>query len=253
MSSFVRRVAFYTAVWGALLWALSLQALPEPLTFDNANRLYEQGKFGEAAAAYEKLVQSGQISAAIYFNWGNALFKAGRIGRAIAAYQQAQRMAPRDPDVRANLQFARNQVQGPTFLPERLRRWLSKLTLNEWTVLAAATVWVWLLSLSLIQLRPALKPALKSYVAWGGLLALALCACFLTAFYFDRMAPRAIVVTQEAVARQAPLEESQSAFTLHDGAELQVLDQKDQWLQVQADARRIGWVRKDVLLLGPTS
>src|SRR6185436_11225451 len=77
------------------------------VTFDGANKLYEQGKFVEAAAGYEKLVLGGQSSAPIYYNLGNAYFKSGQIGRAIRAYRQAERLTPRDPDLRANLQFAR--------------------------------------------------------------------------------------------------------------------------------------------------
>jgi tetratricopeptide (TPR) repeat protein len=240
------------SAWLAMLSLfLAVRALAEvpAVAFDNANRLYEQGKFVDAAAAYEKLLQTGQTTEAIYFNWGNALFKAGHIGRAIAAYQQAQRIAPRDPDVRANLQFARNQVQGPTFVAERIWRWLARLTLNEWTWLAAGAVWLWFLLLSLLQFRPVLRPTIRPYALWGGLLALLLCAFFSAAFYFDRLSQRAVVVAQEAVVRQAPVDESQTAFTLHDGAELQILDQKDQWLQVQADPKRIGWVRRDSLLL----
>jgi tetratricopeptide (TPR) repeat protein len=241
-------------LWFLLLmpFAMGAALVPaEPLAsaFDDANKLYEQAKFSEAAAAYEKLLQNGQASEAIYFNWGNALFKSGRIGRAIAAYQQAERISPRDPDVRANLQFARNQVQGPTLLPDRLSRWLGKLSLNEWTWLAAAAAWAWLMLLTLRQWRPVLKAALKAYVVWLGLLTVALGVCFGAAFYFNHYERQAIVVAQETVARQAPLDESPSAFTLHDGAELQVLDQKDQWLQVQVDARRIGWVRKDSVAL----
>lgn len=240
------------SVWLAMLsLLLAVRALAElpAAAFDNANKLYEQGKFDDAAAAYDKLLQTGQTTEAIYFNWGNALFKAGHIGRAIAAYQKAQRIAPRDPDVRANLQFARNQVQGSTFLPERIWRWLARLTLNEWTWVAAGAVWLWLLLLSLLQFRPLLRPTLRPYALWGGLLALLLCAFFSAAFYFDRLSQRAVVVAQEAVVRQAPIDESQTAFTLHDGAELQILDQKDQWFQVQADPKRIGWVRRDSVFL----
>jgi tetratricopeptide (TPR) repeat protein len=105
--------------------------------FDSANKLYEEGKFADAAAAYEKLAQSGETSAALYFNLGNAFFKSGQIGRAVAAYRTAQQITPRDPDLRANLQFARNQAQRPTLSPDRWQRWLGRLTLNEWTVLAA--------------------------------------------------------------------------------------------------------------------
>jgi tetratricopeptide (TPR) repeat protein len=235
-----------------ILWFMffSLRGMAESpvAAFDNANKLYEQGKFDDAAKAYEKMVQTGHVSEPLYFNWGNALFKAGHIGQAIAAYQQAERIAPRDPDVRANLQFARNQVQGPTYLPERFWRWLGKLSLKEWTWVAAASLWAWLLMLTLVQWRPILKSVLKPYTLWLGVLALSLCACFSAAFYYSRLFPLAIVVAQEAVARQAPLEESQTAFTLHDGAEIEVLDQKDQWFQVQADAKRIGWVRRDALV-----
>src|SRR5262245_57940734 len=81
--------------------------------FDAANKLYAQSKFTDAAAAYEKIVAGGSASAALYFNLGNAYFKVNQLGRAIAAYRQAEELSPRDPDVRANAQFARNRVQGP--------------------------------------------------------------------------------------------------------------------------------------------
>src|ERR1700722_4648585 len=80
--------------------------------FDVANKLYAEGKFADAAATYEKILQSGAVSPALYFNYGNAEFKAGNLGRAIASYRQAKQLSPRDADVRANLEFARSQVQG---------------------------------------------------------------------------------------------------------------------------------------------
>src|SRR6266704_889866 len=121
--------------------------------FEAANKLYEQGKHSEAAANYEKLIQTGWVSAALYFNLGNALFKSGQIGRAIAAYRQAQQITPRDPDVRANLQFARNQTQGPTLAPSRWQGWLGRLSVNEWTLLAASGVWLLLFLLAAGQWR----------------------------------------------------------------------------------------------------
>ena len=93
-----------------------------PATFESANNLYYAGKFQEAATAYENLLQAGEHSAAVSFNLGNALLKAGLVGRAVANYHEAERLAPRDPDVRANLQFARNQVQGPSLSPTRWER-----------------------------------------------------------------------------------------------------------------------------------
>src|SRR5579862_8473067 len=177
-SRYFKRLVFVLTILLLMIGQIGALAETPTSAFDSANRLYEQGKFDEAAASFEKLVQAGFVSEALYFNWGNALFKAGRIGRALAAYQQAEKLSPRDPDVRANLQFARNQVQGPTLLPHRIFRWLGNLSLNEWTWLAAASVWIWLAVLTLSQARPVLRATLRPYAIWLGVLTAALWALF---------------------------------------------------------------------------
>jgi tetratricopeptide (TPR) repeat protein len=218
--------------------------------FDGANKLYEQGKFAEAAAAYENLIHSHSGSATLYFNLGNAWFKSGALGRALAAWRQAGHIAPRDPDVRANLQFARTQVQGPTLTPGRWQRWLGRFTLNEWAVLAAVALWVWLLILLAIQFRPNWRPALRT-PAWLSGAVFASLALGLGASMSIASAPVAIVVVREASVRNGPLEESQSAFTVHDGAELRVLDQKDDWFQVSLGERRVGWLKREQVIAFP--
>jgi hypothetical protein len=46
------------------------------------------------------------------------------------------------------------------------------------------------------------------------------------------------------------MDESQSAFTAHDGAELMVLGRDGDWLQVSGGSRQIGWLpQKDVALI----
>ena len=84
------------------------------------------------------MIHSGTVSPAIYFNLGNAYFKAGQLGRAIAALREAEKLAPRDPDVRANLQFIRGRVQGPAAAASSWQQWFATLTINEWAVLTAA-------------------------------------------------------------------------------------------------------------------
>jgi tetratricopeptide (TPR) repeat protein len=226
------------------LWPGALSA-----RFEAANKLYEEGKYAEAAASYERLLQGGQVSAALCFNLGNAAFKSSQIGRAIAAYRHAERLAPRDPDVRANLQFARNQVQGPTLPVGRWQRWLNRFTLDEWTVMAAAALWLLFLLLALLQWRPALKASLRRAVLAAAAGAVLLAACLAAALCQARSVRIAIVVKPEAVVRAGWFDESKEAFTVHDGAELKVLDQNDKWLQVGADPLRLGWIpRAEVVL-----
>ena len=78
-------------------------------TFFRANALYADGRYGDAAAEYERVLATGVASANTWFNLGNARLKAGQIGPAVLAYKRAARLAPGDPDIRANLAFAREQ------------------------------------------------------------------------------------------------------------------------------------------------
>src|SRR5262245_52588339 len=151
-------------------------------SFDAANRLYEQGKFADAAGTYEKLAQSSPASATLYFNLGNSWFKAGQLGRAIAAWRLAERLEPRDPSLRFNLAFARKKVTGSEAPTGSVwNRALKALTVNEWTGLASAGLWVWFLLLTAREWRPAWRRALSGYTATVGIAAAVLIGCLAAA------------------------------------------------------------------------
>src|SRR5690349_23195667 len=145
-----------------LVSIISVRSADVAAAFDTANRMYEQGKFQEAAANYEGLVRAGAKSPAVFFNLGNAWYKAGQLGRAIAAYRQAQRLAPRDPNVRFNLQFVRKQVTGSEQDPGPLwQQSLANLTVNEWALAAIAAYWTLFLLLAACEIRPSFRPVLR--------------------------------------------------------------------------------------------
>lgn len=217
--------------------------------FDAANKLYEEGRFKDAAAAYESIRQTGVASPALYFNLGNALFKSSQIGRALVAYRKAEQLAPRDPDVRANLQFARNQVQGPTRHAGRLERWLGTLSLNEWTALAAVSLWLTFVSLAAVQLKPKLAPSLRNFTIAAAVATVFFGAGLSLALATQNGASFAIVTVRDVTVHNGPFDESPGAFTAKDGAELRVLDHKDNWLQVTDDHRWTGWLKRNEVTL----
>jgi tetratricopeptide (TPR) repeat protein len=210
--------------------------------FSAANEFYAKGKFTEAAAAYEKILQTGGQSPALLFNFGNAEFKAGNLGKAIAAYRQAELLTPRDAELRANLAFVRNQVQGAAVRESQWQKWIGSLTLNEGALLAAVFFWLTFALLAARQIRPALVPKLRTAtrlavaltVFSGAVLALQ------AANHFNSSV--AVVTGAEATARSGPFDEAQSAFTVRDGAELSVLDRHDNWIQVANGAGKTGWL-----------
>jgi tetratricopeptide (TPR) repeat protein len=235
----------------ATLWGAS----PD-VQFDAANKLYEQGRYAEAAAAYEQLARLDPNSETIQFNLGNAWFKAGQTGRAIAAWRQVERSTPRDPGVRFNLQFARKKVSG-TDSPQgsAWQRALAALTLNEWSVLASTTVWLWFLLLGLREVRPNLRLALRGYTATAGIVAFLLAGCVAGAYAQSRT-PVVVVVVAEAIARSGPLDEAKVLHQFRDGTELTIVDKKqlngpDQtqsWILGRDPAQRQGWIKRDQVI-----
>jgi len=230
-----------------LVSVLPCFASSEPTAeFDAANKLYAETKFAEAAATYEKLAQSGSVSSALLFNLGNAHYKAGQVGRAIAAYRRAEQLSPRDADLRANLQFVRSQIQGPTVRPGLVERSVNGLSLNEWAGVSAGALWLTLGLLALRQFRPAQADSLRSWTRWSALATVALGTGLALAAQSAAPGRLVVVTAREATVRGSPLETAERAFTANDGAELRVLDHKDDWLQVtDGDARRFGWVKRE--------
>jgi tetratricopeptide (TPR) repeat protein len=241
-----------------IVFALSARAADAIAIFDQANRMYEQGKFAEAAAAYQHVIFQGHTSATVYYNLGNAWFKAGQFGRAIAAYRQAEDLAPRDPNIRFNLNFARKQVGGTNAGVSTLwERWVSRLTVNEWTAASAAAFWLLFVLLILREVRPAFRRSLGAYLTTAVALAVALSAMAGLAVYDRTGVHKAVVVVPQAVVRYGPLEDSRVYYQLRDGAEILVLDEKrsgqsESWLQVRDPAhagRRVGWLKRDQVVL----
>jgi hypothetical protein len=208
-------------------------------TFDAAARFYEQGRYSEAINAYDQLLTNGIVTPAVLFNQGNAWLRTDQIGKAIACYAQAQRFQPRDPDITANLRLARGKVDPPT-APRGLRPWLQRFTSQEWAIAALTLTWLCGLVLIARELLPRIRPPTTS-LAWllGGLSVVVTAGA--VAAGIEERRPFAVVISATP-ARFGPLEESQTAFPLPDGAEVMVTDRKDAWVQVRSSSGRSGWI-----------
>ena len=220
--------------------------------FNDANKLYEQGKFRDAAANYEKIIQSGSTSSTTFFNLGNAYLKSGQVGRAMVAYRSAQKLSPRDSNVRSNLQFARNQAGGGDPAPtKRFQNVLGTLTLNEWTVLTAVPVSLFFVALALRQWRGKEKNAFNGLILSLGILSAVFVLCLAVVIRYEFYTQFSVVIVPEAVVRRGTFEESPSVFTLRDGAEVTVLDKNNGWLQIVDAAGRSGWMLDKQLMSLP--
>jgi tetratricopeptide (TPR) repeat protein len=235
-----------------ILSAISLRAESTLDTFNQGNKFYEQGKYTQAVATYEKIAHTGNASPALYFNLGNAWLKAGQIGRAIYSYREGEALAPRDSDIRANLQIARNLAgaNNRSMLGNRWTRWIGRLTLNEWSLATASLLALFFIVLTAREIWLPLKKTGPLLPAIPGFASLCLIVCLGLAVDQRLIEKSSVVIVPEAVVRRGPLLESQSIFTVHDGTELAVLGSDGDWLQVSDAGKHIGWVvQKEVALL----
>lgn len=221
--------------------ALAAPAVAPREQFVQANTLYEQRKYKEAIQAYTAIQSQKLVSPNLLFNLGNAYFRNGEIGRAVFNFRRAELLAPRDPDIQANLSFARDSA-GAAALHGPARRLLFYFTLNELTAATVILFWCFSAIFIAVLLKPSLKPSLRSMIAWSGA-AFFLALTWTSISFYARSRPEAVIIASQAEVRYGPLEESQTAFTARDGTEFRVLGSVSGWLQISDSAKRTGWVK----------
>lgn len=220
------------------------------------NQHYEAGEFAEAAAVYETIVRAGIQDSALYYNLGNAYFKQGELGRAILNYRRAQYLDPRDPDIATNLTVARSQTVDKLeagdegFLTNFVLIAEEWLTLGE-AALLALVLWILLCVVAIVAI---LRPRWRYYCLWaGGVLAcfLALGLLSIAGRYYTRQAyPSAVIITPEIDVTSGPGTAQQYLveFTLHTGAEVQLLDSRPGWRRVALPGNDFqGWVPEEAI------
>lgn len=214
-------------------------------TFVEASAAYDNNRLPDAIAGWEKLLDEGQVLPEVLFNLGNAYYRNGQLGPAIRAYRQAERLAPRDPDIRANLGFAA-QTAGitlPVLHPVTGR--LLDVSRAEWMKAAGLLYGLLFLSLAVWIVQPRFRSVLRPLS--GGLLLLLLMAMAgLWAQHNLRAVPECVVMKPDQTVRSGPLESATPILALPEGAIVRKLDEHSDWAEVQTEGTR-GWLPADVI------
>ena len=211
-------------------------------TMQTANQLYENGQFAQAAQAYEQLVDQGFADSALFYNLGNTYFKQGDFGRAILNYRRATRLAPRDPDIRANLNLARSQAvdqldpaNSEAFFSHLVRLTEAWFTLNE---MAVITLGLWsVFALVLIAFNRSksggrLKEGLQYTLITITLLLMLAIFSLGSRVYLEKTRPEGVVVVDELNVTSGPGSQYVTEFVLHSGAEVSLIEQRGSWIRL---------------------
>ena len=223
----------------------------EPLPAEawvRAKAAYEEGDHLRAIELYHGLLEQGHDSGRLHYNLGNSYLRHGELGKAIAAYLRGRARLPRDEDLRANLEFARQSARDaiappkPPALAAALFFWHFALSRAELAWLVAAINLLLWSTLGLRLWRPEL-PGTKGAAAL--LVVLLLASGGSLALRHLRPARTVVVVPQEISAHTAPDAESITRFKLHAGSELELRGRRDGWLRIALPDGEQGWIRTD--------
>lgn len=240
------------AVALALLPRLALAEESPQQMFQSANQAYDQKDYPAAVEKYQSLLQKGHASAAVYYNLGNVYFRLGDLGQAIWCYRKALKFAPGDQDIKENLQFARlyrvdkiTEEKGffltavfaalPAALGLNLLSWLAAL--NWWIILG-----VWLAYLGYRRRSRIMQIATVASVAVFLLLGISLWAGLKA-----EQKESAVVLSMQADAKSGPGEDYVSLFTVHQGSECQIEEEREGWYLIYLPNGTKGWVPSKAL------
>ena len=234
------------------LEALSYSDIPE--VFSEAVEFYDEAAYADAVRHFSQLARSLDSNAAAHYNLGNALLRNGELGLAIASYRKAQSLAPRDQDIAANLQFARNSTKDALAPPEpgavvrTLLFWHHSLSLSErvfGAVLLGLMFWT---ALALWLLRRARSVAGWTVALAGPATALLLVSAVVT---WASGQPHGVVVPAEIDALTGPRNDGVVRFKIHAGTEVRVIEERSSWLRIQLSNGERGWVEEAFVARGP--
>ena len=232
-------VAAFGAFFAVVGVALAQSQSPSDL-MEEANTLYEREEYAGAAQQYEALLDQGYADAAVYYNLGNAYFKNDELGRAILNYLRAEELSPRDPDIQANLEFARGKtVDRVEPGGESLFAGVSGFARGWATAgeVGAISLLLWLVSAvaigTLIVRRdvPRRSDIRNGAIAASAVTLLSL-ALLLTMLYANTNDNAGVVVASTVDVMSGPGKQYETEFTLNSGAQVRLVDTRQGWVRI---------------------
>jgi tetratricopeptide (TPR) repeat protein len=223
--------------------------------FEQANQLYANHQYSDAAEIYQSILNRGFENGPLYYNLGNVYYRLEKIGLAVLYYEKALKWMPNQNDVRTNLQLANMMTQDKIDAPPVffLFRWhASFIGLNSFRG--------WLFWMSLAGLVVVLSLVLRIFInpRWGKVIANTVFSLSLTFILFcaepawqryrtEYHHDYGIILAESAVSHAAPQQQSTELFTIHEGTKIRVLNEDSGWIEIELIDGKRGWIPEETI------
>ncbi len=224
--------------------------------FRQANQAYSQGEYESALKGYRDLLKRSGPSAGLNYNAGCAALKAGELGWAVVYFNRAARLAPRDPDIRENLEFVRALTR-----PEELEESTGNVVFSYVSrlVFSLSTYELGLLQLGFLLIFTLGAVLLSCGVSGrfrrgaliitsAGLFPLLINSAMLGAqTYRFSQVREAVVIRDNSEALSGPGEDNTRVLVIPEGTVVRVRESRGDWALVSLPSGRSGWLRTSLV------
>lgn len=232
---------------------LSLSAQEQDSLLTQANQLYADGNYQEATEMYQKIIDSGYESPALYYNLGNAYYKQNVISRAILNYEKALELDPNDEDIKYNIELANRfvvdkiEVLPVFFITGWIRSIRNSFSSNTWAILSISTFISMLVFFAIYLYTRGLE--FKKVAFW---LSFVLFIGSLVSFIFSYQQKQkildqntGIVMSPSVTVKSSPDASGTDLFVIHEGTKVWINDKISNWNQIKLSDGSKGWLRAE--------
>jgi tetratricopeptide (TPR) repeat protein len=216
--------------------------------FEDANAAYADGRYDEAAALYQAMIDE-QPDAQLYYNLGNAQYKQGELAQAILCYERALRLKPNYKDAQYNLAFAQSRItdnipEQDFFLSSWARAVRNTLSAPTWLSLSVSLFVLALIGLLLFLLGR--EPWLRKtafHTAWITLLFSIVSGLNAGSLHQRDTQRNEAIITQGIVnAKSSPDRSGTDLFTVHEGTKVVIRETLGEWCNIHVGNNE-GWIQ----------
>jgi tetratricopeptide (TPR) repeat protein len=205
--------------------------------------------YREAILHYEAIVKNGGVrNGKLYYNVGNAYFRLGDTGRAILNYKRAALFMQNDPNLRQNLDYARNRRADRIELRQK-EKVLKTLFFIHYDIPSRMKLIVFAISFGALWISAAARLLwrtgwLKIAIAVSAVMS----AVFLASLVIDAASlartPEGVITAEETIGRMGDAETYQPSFKepLHAGSEFRLLEKRPGWWRVELESGDRTWI-----------
>ena len=219
--------------------------------FQNGNTAYNAGQFEKALILYKKILESGEHSAALYFNIGNCYYRLNNVAESIFFFEKAKKLNPFDEDISINSAFAQNMaIDAVEMLPisqvTKFKDSLVELFNQEgWALVLILLSWLLVIFWGLYLKN---KTPLFKRVFFVSTILTALFLASSVSISVIKSADEAattygILFNEKIEVWAEPNTRAEGLFILHEGTKVQLLDALQEWQKIRIANGSEGWIK----------